>query len=435
MIVFSQTDVSGNFMRPFITIISIFISTLTFSQVTTSVQTVVLDSGKYEFKLQAKKDTADYSKAYRILTNQVKLNPKNAEYRYFLGYTIDRLNADDGKGMFQLKKEITIKASEQFEGVNRLEPTYKGELFILDPYSKLTSIWGSLAEAYLNRKLIDSAKWAFAVGKKRGGFIEPILEYNRQLLNSCNNNAILVTYGDNITIPIWYLQTIENYRTDITVVDANLINTIWYPKYLKVERNLKMSFSDAVIDTLEYKQWKPQQVTIKNSVDTTQKISWELRPTYMDNYILKGDRILLDIFQENLYIRPIYFINNSDSTYNLFLSSYLVDEGLVNRVIPKEIDWNSNVLTIHKNIYNYNIDKVKREDIIKSRDAVIILNGFRWSYFNNIYNLVAQAKYDTAKELIKLMGERFKADKLPFTSVEVEKYFADFFQQVDKNYR
>ena len=435
MIVFSQTDVSGNFMRPFITIISIFISTLTFSQVTTSVQTVVLDSGKYEFKLQAKKDTADYSKAYRILTNQVKLNPKNAEYRYFLGYTIDRLNADDGKGMFQLKKEITIKASEQFEGVNRLEPTYKGELFILDPYSKLTSIWGSLAEAYLNRKLIDSAKWAFAVGKKRGGFIEPILEYNRQLLNSCNNNAILVTYGDNITIPIWYLQTIENYRTDITVVDANLINTIWYPKYLKVERNLKMSFSDAVIDTLEYKQWKPQQVTIKNSVDTTQKISWELRPTYMDNYILKGDRILLDIFQENLYIRPIYFINNSDSTYNLFLSSYLVDEGLVNRVIPKEIDWNSNVLTIHKNIYNYDIDKVKREDIIKSRDAVIILNGFRWSYFNNIYNLVAQAKYDTAKELIKLMGERFKADKLPFTSVEVEKYFADFFQQVDKNYR
>ncbi|MEO6720711.1 MAG: hypothetical protein ABIN67_10095, partial [Ferruginibacter sp.] len=428
-------SISGNFMRLFITIISIFISTLSFSQVTTSVQTVVVDSGKYEFKLQAKKDTADYSKAYQILTNQVKLNPKNAEYRYFLGYATDRLNADDGKEMFQLKKEMTIKASEQFEEVNRLEPIYKGELFILDPYAKLTSIWGSLAEAYLNRKLIDSAKWAFSEGKKRGGFIEPILEFNRQLLNSCDNNAILVTYGDNITIPIWYLQTIENYRADITVVDANLINTIWYPKYLKVERNLKMSFSDAVIDTLEYKQWEPQQVTINNSVDTTQKFSWELRPTYMANYVLKGDRVLLDIFQQNLYVRPIYFNNNSDSTYNLFLSSYLVDEGLVNRVIPKEIDWNSNVLTIHKNIYDYNIDKVKRDDIIKSRDAIIVLNGFRWSYFNNIYNLVAQAKYDKAKELIKLMGEKFKTDKLPFTSVEAEKYFADFFQQVDKNYR
>jgi hypothetical protein len=63
--------VSGNFMRPFITIISFFISTLCFSQVTTSFETVIVDSGKYEFKLQAKKDTADYSKAFRILSNQV----------------------------------------------------------------------------------------------------------------------------------------------------------------------------------------------------------------------------------------------------------------------------------------------------------------------------------------------------------------------------
>lgn len=422
-------------MRPFTTIISLFISTLCFSQVTTTVETVMVDSGKYEFKLQAKKDTADYSKAFRILSNQVKQNPKNAEFRYFLGYAIDRLNADDGKGMFQLKKEMTIKASEQFEEVNRLEPVYKGELFILDPYAKLTSIWGSLAEAYLNRKLADSAKWAFSEGKKRGGFIEPILEFNRQLLNSCDKKAILVTYGDNITIPIWYLQTIENYRTDITVVDANLINTIWYPKYLKSERNLKLSFSDAVIDTIEYKQWQSQQVTVANLIDTTQKFSWELRPTYLDNYILKGDRILLDIFQQNFYTRPIYFNNNSDSSYNLFLSPYLVDEGLVNRVTTKVLDYATDIVKVSKNLYTYNIDKVQKEDMAKSRDAAIVLNGFRWAYFNNVYHLVTQAKYDKAKELIKLMSNKFKTDKLPFTSVEVEKYFADFFQQVDKNYR
>lgn len=422
-------------MRPFISIISLFISTLCFSQVTTTVETVIVDSGKYEFKFQAKKDTADYSKAFRILSNQVKLNPKNAEYRYFLGYSIDRLNADDGKGMFQLKKEMTIKASEQFEEVNRLEPVYKGELFILDPYAKLTSIWGSLAEAYLNRKLADSAKWAFSEGKKRGGFTEPILEFNRQLLNSCDKNAILVTYGDNITIPIWYLQTIENYRTDIIVVDANLINTNWYPKYLKSERNLKMSFSDAVIDTIEYKQWQSQQVTVINSIDTTQKFSWELRPTYMDNYILKGDRILIDIFQQNFFSRPIYFNNNSDSSYNLFLSPYLVDEGLVNRVTTKVFNYTNDIVKVSKNLYNYNIDKVKKEDIAKSRDASIVLNGFRWAYFNNVYHLVTQANYDKAKELIKLMVDKFDKDKLPFTSEEVEKYFADFFQQVDKNYR
>lgn len=430
-----RVPVSDNFMRTLISIISLFISTLCFSQVTKTVETIIVDSGKYEFKLQTKKDTADYSKAFRILTNQVRLNPKNAEYRYFLGYAIDRLNAEDGKGMVQLKKEMTLKASEQIEEVNRLEPVYKGELFILDPYAKLTSIWGSLAGAYLSRKLFDSARWAFSEGKRRGGFIEPILEFNRQLLNSCDKNAILVTYGDNITIPIWYLQTIENYRADISVVDANLINTVWYPKYLKSEKNLNMSFSDAIIDTIEYKQWQPQQVKIINSIDTSQKFSWELRPTYMNNYILKGDRILLDIFQKNFFKRPIYFNNNSDSTYNLFLSRYLVDEGLVNRVTTKVFNYNDSIVSVSKNLYYYNIDNIKVDDLAKSKDAIFVLNGFRWTYYNNVYHLVTQGNYEKAKELIKLMGNQFKTDKLPFTSLEVEKYFADFFQQLDKNYR
>lgn len=167
------------FMRQLLTIILLLLSSSCFAQVIKNVETVIEDSGKYEFKLQAKKDTADYSKAFSILTNQIKKDPRNAELRYFLGYTIDRLNADDGRRMVQLKKEMTLKASEQFEEVNKLERTYKGEIISLDPYAKLTSIWGSLAQAYLNRKQIDSAKWAFLEGRKRGGFMEPILEFNR----------------------------------------------------------------------------------------------------------------------------------------------------------------------------------------------------------------------------------------------------------------
>ncbi len=422
-------------MRVFFAGISLLFSTICISQVTTTIQRVIVDSGKYEFKLQAKSDTPNYSKAYQILTNQVKINPKNAELRYFLGYTIDRLNVDDGRGMIQLKKEMTIRASEQFEEVNRLEPIYKGELFILDPYAKLSSIWGSLAAAYLSQKLIDSAKLAFSEGKKRGGFNEPILEFNRQLLNSCDKNAVLITYGDNTTFPVWYLQTVENYRSDITAVDANLINTVWYPKYLKAEKNLKLSFSDAVIDTIEYTQWKAQIVSAVNPGDTTQKFNWELRPTYLDEYILKGDRILLDIIQQNFYTRPVYFVSNSDSSYNLFLSSYLADEGLVNRLKDRAFNFSGDTVVVSRNLYNYSIAKIKSADIAKSRDAVIVLNNFRWAFLNNISNLANQANYAEARELIKHMTSKFPKEKLPFESEETEKYFKDFFQQVEKYYQ
>lgn len=288
-------------MSPIFTLILILFSTFCFGQVTTNFETIIADSGKYEFKQQAKKEKPDYSIAYRILVNQVNLKPKDAELRYFLGYTIDRLNADDGKGMSLLKKEMTIKASEQFEEVNRLEPIYKGEEIILDPYSKITSIWGSLAESYLNKNIKDSAAWAFKEGKRRGGFTEPVLSFNRQLLNSCSQNSILITFGDIVTIPIWYLQSIEKYRSDVTIVDANLINTIWYPKYLKNERKLKISYDSCEIDTLDYLYWKPKEITIVNPKNKSEKLTWILKPSYLDEYILKADRILLDIFKQNYF--------------------------------------------------------------------------------------------------------------------------------------
>lgn len=420
-------------MHRIITLLSLIIPKLFMAQVTPAVQVVIVDSGKYEFKLQAKKDsdTADFSAAYRILSNQVKQDPKNAEFRYFLGYTIDRMNAEDGKSMYKLSLEMSILASEQFEEVNRLEPNYRGEKYLLDPYAKITSIWGSQAEAYLNRKLPDSAKWAFAEGKKRGGFTAPFLEFNRQLLNSCDKNAILITYGDNISIPIWYLQTMENFRTDIIAIDANLVNTIWYPKYLKAERNLKMSLNNAAIDTIDYMKWDPKIITVVNTKDAAQQFSWELRPTYLDKYILKGDRILLDIIDQNLFKRPIYFSNQSDSSYNLFLSRYLRNEGLVERLNLSDLYLPGAGADPAKNLCDYNIDNIRMADIVISSDAIIVLNNFRWAFFNNIVDLLNAEQYDKAKALIKLMTKSFSKYKLPYTSTAIEKYFSAFIQQVD----
>lgn len=301
--------------------------------------------------------------------------------------------------------------------------------FLLDPYSKITSIWGSLAEAYLNRKLKDSAIWAFKEGKKRGGFIEPVLEYNRQLLNSCDKNSILVTYGDNITIPIWYLQTIEKFRQDITVIDANLINTIWYPKYLKDERNLKLSYTNAAIDTIDYIQWKPKLVIIINAKDTSDKFSWELKPTYMDTYILKGDRILLDVFQQNYCERKIYFNSKSDSSYNLFLNNYLIDEGLIDRVSSKPLDYTKDAINVPANLKDYTIQNLKTDEIKKSSDAILLLNGFRYAYFTTIYKLIVQGNYSKAEQLIVEMKNKFDKRKLPFIAEEQEKYFEQIFKK------
>jgi hypothetical protein len=144
---------------------------------------------------------------------------------------------------------------------------------------------------------------------------------------------------------------------------------------------------------------------------------------------------LLDILQQNFFIRPIYFSAGSDTSLNLFLTEYLIDEGLVNRISNKPFNYKEYTVLVSKNLNSYNIKNIKANDIKKSEEAITVLNGFRWAYYSNVYRLISQGNYDKATELIKQMTVKFNKDKLPFVSEEQEKYFNDLFKQVDKNYR
>lgn len=61
-------------------------------------------------------------------------------------------------------------------------------------------------------------------------------------LSACAPNAVLFTFGDNQTYPLWYIQEIEGFRRDVRIINTSLLGIDWYVDQL----NYKTNDADAV---------------------------------------------------------------------------------------------------------------------------------------------------------------------------------------------
>lgn len=142
-------------------------------------------------------------------------------------------------------------------------------------------------------------------------------EYAYNILAGLDENAVVFTNGDNDTFPIWYLQEVEHFRRDVTVVNLSLVNLPWYVKQLKrLQQPVALGYSDDEIENLRPRLYRDQE---------TRQVS----------VIPVREYVVRDIIETNrrqIEPRPVFFAVTIPRENMAVYFPYLQMEGLAYRL-------------------------------------------------------------------------------------------------------
>ncbi len=212
-------------------------------------------------------------------------------------------------------------------------------------------------------------------------------------LSTCDENAILLTYGDNDSFPLWYIQDVEGFRTDVRVANLSYLQSGFYietmsrkafesdplpftlppDKYVEGER-VQLPVEDIIKEPTPIRK----VVEFAGSDDPKAKVDLSgrgdffnfipvrefivdvdsahvlatgaVRPWHADRMLtpmiwkfrgtmaIKDDLAVMDIMAGNNWERPLYYATTVPGSTYIGLEDFFVLEGMAYRVSPIRID-------------------------------------------------------------------------------------------------
>ena len=303
-------------------------------------------------------------------------------------------------------------------------------------------------------------------------------DYAKNYLESCAPNAILFTYGDNDTFPLWYVQEVEGVRPDIKIINVGYLGMDWYITQHRMASNdaapVPFSFDkskyymgrmDAVLfqerfensvelsdameflgsddvrtkvkvsngEMMDYLPARNFHITVdKQKVLETGTVQPEDSALIVDrvnfhiakSYISKSEMAILNMIAANNWERPVYIDHSLVHVGDIHFKDYLQFEGLAYRFVPIKTERrgiyyghvNSNIL--YDNVMNkYVWGNVNDPDIFLdeyNKREINILQA-RYMFARLAGVLNSQGEKEKAVEVLDKMFELFPDDIMPLT--------------------
>lgn len=272
------------------------------------------------------------------------------------------LKATDKISKARIEKFIfyELKAINAYSEILKLNPNY--ETRVGNIKIKLANEYMfSYLELLMAGDLVRAKEFA-----KKAVYPDNLLLLSKSYLSALPANSILITGGDNDTYPLWYLQVVENFRTDISVLNYNLIGFRRYLALVNQDKNHPLfSTKDSIYlkDDFDY-------FLFGNQADDNTQIDVETFLTHLRNNYNPYDTSAIPYKKGTIkkyYAKQLFFVNDNKHKSKLFeLSDYIflndyILLDIINTSRKKKIFFTFNIESLSKlltqveNIYELDI--------------------------------------------------------------------------------
>ena len=273
-------------------------------------------------------------------------------------------------------------------------------------------------------------------------------------LESCAPNAIVISFGDNDTYPLWYAQEVEGIRRDIRVINSSLMGIDWYINQLRYKINqsdpidpiwsaeqIEGAKRDGIyfvqkpgtdpnqtmdlysmmkdyagsddpakmeqtrdgfgINTYPVKKVSvPVDVNLVRSngtVNADDSVVSQLQFEIPKNMLQKNDAAILNIIAANKWKRPIYF---TSERIGLGFDRYLRQDGLTYRLVPVDGGDVNKEWVVDKMMNKFQFGNCNKPGVYFDEENRRHLNSIRLAYASAAINLAEHDKKEDAKKML-----------------------------------
>lgn len=174
---------------------------------------------------------------------------------------------------------------------------------------------------------------------------------------------------------------------------------------MRENKIITFDLNNETLNNTEYCIWVDSTITIND-------FSWIVKPSYLGNYLLRGDLLFMSLLRSNNFKREVYFTLEFDENQRLSLGEYCQYQIYLDKLTKSKIKTCVNPQVFENNT----VEALKLSSLVNknSSDEMAFIGSFRYYILVKIFRYLELNDEANAKNLFFIMNKYLPEEEFPY---------------------